>query len=150
MSRSGYSEDCEGWEWIRWRGAVASAIRGKRGQEFLRKLLAALDGLPVKRLIKHELEMDGEVCAIGAVGRMQGLDMSNIDPTEAEEVGAAFNIPPALVKEIVYVNDEWCWRDTPEQTFENVRKWVLSQLKTSTDEQLGSGPATCQSQGEEL
>jgi hypothetical protein len=130
MSRSGYADDCEGWELIRWRGAVASAIRGKRGQEFLRKLVAALDALPGKRLIKGELEKDGEVCAIGSVGRAQGIDMSNLDPSEAVEVGDAFNIPPALVKEIAYVNDEWSWRGTPEERYETVRKWALKHLAT--------------------
>lgn len=35
MSRSGYSDDCYGWELICWRGAVNSAIKGKRGQSFL-------------------------------------------------------------------------------------------------------------------
>jgi hypothetical protein len=37
MSRSGYSDDLENWSLIRWRGAVASAIRGRRGQAFLRE-----------------------------------------------------------------------------------------------------------------
>jgi hypothetical protein len=128
MSRSGYVDDCEGWELIRWRGAVASAIRGKRGQEFLRKLLAALDALPEKRLIEGELEQDGEVCAIGSVGRMQGMDMSKLDPTEPEEVAAAFGISEALVKEITYVNDEWDWRGTPEKRYETVRKWVVEHI----------------------
>jgi hypothetical protein len=47
MSRSGYSDDHSEWDLIRWRGAVASAIRGKRGQAFLRELLVALDAMPV-------------------------------------------------------------------------------------------------------
>jgi hypothetical protein len=128
VSRSGYSEDCDGWELIRWRGAVASAIRGKRGQDFLRKLIAALDALPAKRLIAAELEMDGDVCAIGSVGRMQNVNMSNIDPTEPTEVAATFNIPEALVKEITYVNDEWEYGITPERRFEIVRNWAKSQL----------------------
>lgn len=55
MSRSGYTEDCDGWDLIRWRGAVASAIRGKRGQAFLREALAALDAMPEKQLISHDL-----------------------------------------------------------------------------------------------
>lgn len=42
MSRSGYSEELDQWDLIRWRGQVASAIRGKRGQAFLRAMLAAL------------------------------------------------------------------------------------------------------------
>ena len=29
MSRSGYTDECDGWELVRWRGAVNSAIRGK-------------------------------------------------------------------------------------------------------------------------
>ena len=41
MSRSGYTDGFEMWSVIRWRGAVASAIRGQRGQRLLRDLLAA-------------------------------------------------------------------------------------------------------------
>lgn len=60
MSRSGYTEDCEDdWALIRWRGAVNSAIRGKRGQAFLREMLAALDVMPEKRLIAGNLVFDG-------------------------------------------------------------------------------------------
>lgn len=33
MSRCGYSDDYDQWALIRWRGAVESAIRGKRGQD---------------------------------------------------------------------------------------------------------------------
>jgi hypothetical protein len=131
MGRSGYSDGCEGWELIMWRGAVASAIRGKRGQEFLTKLLAALDALPEKRLIEGELEADGEVCAIGSVGRLQGIDMSKLDPYEAVDIADSFNISPALVKEIAFVNDEWEWHATPEKRFEVVRKWAESHLATS-------------------
>jgi hypothetical protein len=61
MSRSGYTEDCEDqWQLIRWRGAVRSAIRGKRGQAFLRELLAALDAMPEKRLIAGDLVFEGQ------------------------------------------------------------------------------------------
>ena len=131
MSRSGYSDGCEGWELIRWRGAVASAIRGKRGQKLLRNLLAALDAMPSKRLIEGELEADGEVCALGRLGRMQGMDMSKLDPTEPEEVASAFGVSVALVKEITFVNDEWNWRETPEKRYEVVRSWVAKQLAVS-------------------
>ena len=64
MSRSGYSDDCSGRELNLWRGAVESAIRGKRGQAFLREMLVALDAMPEKRLIAGELVTPtGEVCA---------------------------------------------------------------------------------------
>ena len=55
MSRSGYSDDLETWQLIKWRGQVMSAIRGKRGQKFLRELLAALDAMPKKILITEDL-----------------------------------------------------------------------------------------------
>lgn len=52
MSRSGYADWCDdNWAMIRWRGAVASAVRGKRGQAFLRELATTLDAMPEKRLI---------------------------------------------------------------------------------------------------
>lgn len=30
MSRSGYNDDIDNWQMIKWRGQVASAVRGKR------------------------------------------------------------------------------------------------------------------------
>ena len=61
MSRSGYVDDmCDEWALIRYRGAVKSAIRGKRGQAFLREMLAALDAMPEKRLISGALVFDGQ------------------------------------------------------------------------------------------
>ncbi|WP_256576270.1 hypothetical protein [Pseudomonas sp. KK4] len=68
MSRSGYSDDCENWSLICWRGAVNSAIKGKRGQAFLIELRDALDAMPVKRLTTNTLEADGEFCTLGALG----------------------------------------------------------------------------------
>lgn len=131
MSRSGYSDGCDGWELIKWRGMVASAIRGKRGQKLLRDLLEALDAMPVKRLIANELETaEGEVCALGAVGKARGLDMSELDPEEPEDVAAEFDIATCLAKEIVYENDEaGPWRgETPEQRWTRVRAWVASKI----------------------
>lgn len=128
MSRSGYSEDCEGWALIRWRGAVKSAIRGKRGQALLRELIAALDAMPEKSLIDEELEEDGQVCALGSLGKTRGIDMSKIDPIEPNEVAEAFGIPLTLACEIMYENDEGAWRETPEQRWLRMRKWAERQL----------------------
>lgn len=137
MSRSGYVDDMEDqWALIRWRGAVTSAIRGKRGQAFLREMLAALDALPEKRLIAHELEQDGEVCALGSVGKARSLDMSQVDPEEYEQVCELFGIPEALAREIEYVNDEWPgYRDSDEERFQTVRKWIVSQLSEVKSQQ---------------
>ena len=55
MSRSGYSDEGSSWDTIRWRGAVAAALRGKRGQQVLAEILAALDAMPEKELIAEAL-----------------------------------------------------------------------------------------------
>jgi hypothetical protein len=49
MSRSGYSDDLDPLALGRWRGRVASAMRGKRGQAFLREMLAAMDAMLAAR-----------------------------------------------------------------------------------------------------
>lgn len=141
MSRSGYSDDCDGWQLIMWRGAVAKAIRGKRGQTFMHDLLTALDSLPEKRLIAGELRNEsGEVCALGALAQMRGIDVSRIDAEDREVVGATFNIAPALAAEMAYENDDdYGWQEiTPEKRFERVRKWATEQLATTPPAQGGN------------
>jgi hypothetical protein len=127
MSRSGYSDDCENL-WL-WRGAVDRALNGKRGQAFLKELLAAMEAMPVKRLIADDLESHGDVCALGAVGKARGIDMSNLDPDDPGLVGMAFGIAPAMAAEIVYMNDEAYWHITPENRFEKMRAWVLDNIQ---------------------
>jgi hypothetical protein len=133
VNRSGYSDDYDNdWSLIMWRGAVASAFRGRRGQAFLCEMLAALDVLPDKRLIAKELEADGQVCALGAVGKTRGLSMSEIDPADHKAVADKFDIAHAMACEIMYENDEGggYWRsETPEQRFERMRRWVAAELK---------------------
>lgn len=140
MSRSGYNDCIDNWDLIRWRGQVASAIRGKRGQAMLRDLLAALDAMTEKALITHELVSEqGEVCALGALGVARGVDMSKLDPDEPEYVAAAFNIAPCLAQEIVYLNDEHLdrmWDEaqrrmenvTPEKRWQSMRDWVAGKI----------------------
>lgn len=139
MSRSGYTDDyCDNqWDMIRWRGAVNSAIKGSRGQAFLKEMLAALDTLPEPILIKDDLEKVGKVCAIGAVGQARGIDMSKLDPEDRYSVGHTFGIAPALASEIVYMNDEWIYyRDdeTPEARFTRMRQWIISLIKPEPGE----------------
>lgn len=129
MSRSNYDDCCDGWELIRWRGAVASAIKGGRGQTLLRDMITALDAMPEKRLIAASLEHRGEVCALGCVGRMKGIDMANLDPEDPAGVAHAFHIAPALAQEVVHVNDEWGPRnETPEARWVRMRGWVVKHL----------------------
>ena len=131
MSRSGYSDDCDdNLAMGRYIATRNKAMRGKRGQAFLSELLAALDAMPVKALIREEL-VDGYdpylvaleatppgwfhephpkpfcgVCALGAVGQARGLAMAHLDPHEPEMVAAAFGITATMAREVVYENDE--------------------------------------------
>lgn len=129
MSRSGYSDECDGWQLICWRGAVNSAIKGKRGQAFLRELAAAMDAMPEKKLIKYELENQGQYCTLGVVGHARGLNMENLDPEEAEEVSDVFGIAQAMTREIVYMNDDLGnYGEPPEERWSRMRRWVERQI----------------------
>ena len=130
MSRSGYSDDCENVQL--WRGNVERAIKGKKGQEFFKELLAALDAIPTKRLIPHELVSDdGECCALGAVALARKIDVATVDESEPEEVAAALGIRSMLAQEVAYMNDEYQRLNTPEQRWERIRKWVASNIRSS-------------------
>lgn len=143
MSRSGYSDDLDNnWALIKWRGQVTSAIRGKRGQALLRETLAALDAMPVKRLVANEFEAAGEFCTLGVVGKARGLDLAKLDPDDAwgtaETLGKQFDVAAQLAQEIMWLNDEGCtlmevegkWvRETPEHRWQRMRNWVASQIK---------------------
>jgi len=130
MSRSGYSDDFDGWSTIRWRGAVEAALRGKRGQAFLVELRDALDAMPVKELIAHELVANGSFCTLGVVGQKRGIALSDIDSEDSDTVAQQFGIAPAMAKEIVFMNDESEWSDeTPQQRWSRMRHWVKLQIK---------------------
>lgn len=131
MSRSGYSDGIEQWDLIRWRGAVASSIRGRRGQAFLREMLDAMDALPAPRLVGGDLRRpDGEVCAMGSVARARNLDVSEVEPSDREWVASIFGIAEAMVAEIAYMNDEGTPRsETPEERFTRMRAWAVSNLR---------------------
>lgn len=117
---------------IRWRGQVASAIKGKRGQKLLVDLLLALEAMPEKRLIAHDLkDEDGGHCALGVLGAVRGLDLDRIDPQEPEQVAVSFDIAPQLAQEIVFENDEQCTNYTPEQRYQWMHKWVKAQIRTT-------------------
>lgn len=135
MSRSDYSDDIDQWDLIKWRGQVASAIRGKRGQLLLRELLEALDAMPERVLIAHELtNKEGDHCALGVVGKKRGLPIETIDPEDSYAVAEAFDVANPLAREIVYVNDEGDYGETPQQRWERVRAWVVKHLQPTSVE----------------
>lgn len=140
--RSGYDDGCDGWELIRWRGAVTSAIRGRRGQAFLHELRDALDAMDQKELIEGYLEDGGKVCAVGCVARARGMLVEG-----AEELNAdTLDVANALVREVMFVNDDdwgiWSefdrvkhkdiptWQaDIRRRRWERVRRWVDRQIR---------------------
>ena len=154
MSRSGYTDNDDPLATGRWRAQVRSAIRGKRGQAFLRELIAALDAMPVKELIADELVTEeGNVCAIGAVFQMRGIDASNVDYRNPEDVAAKVGIASQMVAEIEYENDECGYRfekkqlpetperpkwapdfrweridETPEERWQRMRRWAEAHI----------------------
>jgi hypothetical protein len=99
----------------------------------------ALDAMPEKRLIAKELERDGEVCALGAVGRAREIDMQNIDPEDPERVAAVFDIAEVLAREIAYENDESWNATTPEDRWKYMRAWVERKITKSLAESTEEG-----------
>lgn len=133
MSRSGYSNDFDNWSLIRWRGIVASSIRGKRGQKLLKDLANALDAMTDKKLIIEELKSEYGYCALGVVGEKRCLNLNELDPEDTESVADAFDVAEPLVREIVYLNDEVCVHRTPEERWTFMREWVKSKLKDENE-----------------
>lgn len=137
MTRSGYVDDfgSDGWwDLIRYRGAVASAIRGKRGQAFLKRLVEVLEGMEVKEL--HDdvfARPDGPCCAMGAVAVANGVAPEEFQYCENDTEYAAqtLNIAPALAKEIAFENDEDFnyKRRTPAQRYQYMLAWAKNRIK---------------------
>lgn len=176
MGRSGYDDSIDDVLALgRWRAAVKSALRGKRGQAFLKEALAVLDAMPDKRLVANDLIFDGwqppsdwgdeywlndrvivggdelvdargiitpmgSVCLLGAVGRARGMDLSKLDPDDIETVAPAFGIADAMVREIVYWNDEGGYPgETPERRWARMRRTIESWItKGPSTEATGS------------
>lgn len=132
MSRSGYNDECDQKDLAMWRGRVMSAIRGKRGQSLLRDLAAALDAMPEKRLVQNDIVREGEVCALGCVGKYRGLSgLEDLDPDEDDHhdvLAGGLDVAECMIREIEYENDEGAWKETPEQRWTRMRRWVDRRL----------------------
>lgn len=131
MSRSGYVEDCDmdALDYGRWRGAVQSALTGKRGQSFLIELRDALDAMPVKELITDDLELNGQFCTLGVVGNARGMGMDGIDINDPQQVAAKFGIAWSMAAEIVFMNDEYWDDSSPADRWKRMREWVDKQIQ---------------------
>lgn len=141
MSRSGYSDDVDQWQLIMYRGRVASATRGQRGQRLLRDLLAALDAMPEKALVAGDFQRGQNVCALGAVAKARGVDNGQLDAAiengDYGFIARQFDVATCLVNEIMFENDDdFCggWRnEKPEARWLRMRTWVASQIKPLTE-----------------
>lgn len=147
MSRHGYNEGDGGSDghelsFGRWRAQVASATRGKRGQAFFVALVQALDALPEKSLVKGELQTsEGAVCALGALARHKGIDVSSLDTEDHASLGVTFNIASQLAQETMFENDEARGPGgaTGEIRWQRVRDWAVRQLTAATLLDLRAG-----------
>jgi hypothetical protein len=81
---SRFDEDGEGgMPWDLWETVVSNALGGRRGQEALAAMEAALLALPEPKLIEGRLAAAGQVCAVGALvahrrAQEQGVDIQTI------------------------------------------------------------------------
>lgn len=140
VSRHGYSDDLDHKDLAMWRGRVASAIRGKRGQKLLRDIATYMDAMPVKELASHALVRDdGCVCALGCALKLRGVEVpKEYVGTDDELCGAGeeettewaaqvLDIAEPLAKEVSYEND-WQSRETPADRWTRMRAWVAERL----------------------
>jgi hypothetical protein len=140
MSRLYYEDDfdyrLEGLQ----QGWLKSAVRGQRGQQFLRDLVAALDALPTPELSCGALE-DAETgccCAFGAVRRFRGPENVNLwfHPEEEDitpdDLANPFGVPQTLAWAVVQVNEEMNESNTEQgrrRRWAEVRAWAVSHLQ---------------------
>ena len=139
MSRSNYTDDCD--HLVLYRQAVERSLCGKRGQSFLREMIAALDAMPVKRLLAHVLVNDGECCALGAVAQVRKLDCADVDDSDPASVGEALGVAASLAAEVAYMNDEHDYDETPEDRWIRMRAWVARQIVVEPHELAALGEA---------
>ncbi|MGQ7247566.1 hypothetical protein ACUN9Y_09525 [Halomonas sp. V046] len=89
-----------------------------------------MDAMPEKQLVRDHMEFNGGFCTLGTVAHARGLDTQSRDPEETDYWAEQLNISEAMVREIVFMNDEAWFRDeTPEQRWERMRKWVSDNIQ---------------------
>lgn len=155
MSRfeDGYDEDFPNQSALWWAN-TERALKGKRGQAFLKEMEEALLALPKKRLIEGAVCFEGDVCANGALAlkrrmangekledAMKWLEENAPDEdTYADETGffmeKHFGILERLAIHAAYVNDEYSQAtQTPEARYEKVLGWVREQRAKTTSKE---------------
>ncbi len=150
MDRAGYTDDFDDEDWAlmlgRWRGRVASATRGKRGQRFLAIALKALDRMEDKRLAANTFGIgaDGCMCLMSSLVTETGRAsvLSTVlragevdewgycdDPEYANGLLAdAFDIASPLAQELVYLNDNGPRSETPSRRWQRMRQTISDMI----------------------
>ena len=141
MTRHWTGESDDPLDWGRYQAALQSSLRGRRGQQLLRDLIAGLDALPEPELSRGVLadRETGCVCALGAVGLQRGKsfdELAHEDFThgaDPENLAERFDISATLANEIVQINDQW-WQElnqirAREARFQYVKQWAISHLR---------------------
>ena len=141
MSRYCDSDDYDWEPWMEGQaaGAMRSAIRGRRGQQLLRDLIAGLDALPVPELAAGALEdpETGCVCALGAVRLQRGAEAVALrfDPTDPDidwrDLAKPFDISETLAHAVISENEYGSKRNDEQsrrRRWQSVRAWAVGNL----------------------
>ncbi len=137
MSRTWEGESDNPLDWGRYEAAKRSTLRGRRGQAFLRELVAALDALPQPELSEGALgdQRTGCVCALGAVALAQGQSFADLAKDDGngspDEAAEWYSISPTLANEIISANDDWRDGNTVDvrrSRWRHVRAWAVRHL----------------------
>ena len=141
MSRYCDSDDYDWEPWMEGQaaGAMRSAIRGHRGQQLLRDLIAGLDALPVPELAAGALEdpETGCVCALGAVRLQRGAEAVPLrfDPDDPDidwrDLAKPFDISETLANAVVSQNEYGSKRNDEQsrrRRWQSVRAWAVGNL----------------------
>jgi len=126
VNRSGYSDDYDGGHYELYRASVERSLKGKRGQAFLREMVAALEAMPEKELSAGRLvDEHGDCCALGAVALRryprETVEMLDLDAYDSGRMSDVFGISESMAREIAWLNDEGVTYDalkegeTPDQ-----------------------------------
>jgi len=133
MSRSGYSYDCDNLNL--YRGTVARALGGKRGQQALVELRDALDGMEDKRLGSNSFQKGECPCTLGVLAGHRDVAVDDLEPQHEDSdvsqsaVGRRFNIAASMAAEIMFENDEAHHGETEEQRWARMRAWVEREIR---------------------
>ena len=151
MSRHWEGEnDSDLWmlDYGRWTRNMKVAPGSKNGQRYLRELKAALEAMPLRRLLRGELAgyapgNEELVCALGAFAMYKGTSFNDLDAYQGAdgsiELAQAHGMTQTLAYMVGIENDRTRWDvaarslrpESPEQTWQRMYDWTCSLIKSS-------------------